>query len=725
MSTLLDSYASANADTTSSESATGAGRGQSFATPGTDYKLATIKMCIRNGSSGNGTAKAKLYSHSGTYGTSSVPTEAIGSPLATSGTVTIDQTSLTMVEFTFDGTYTLTASNHYCIAVVVESGYVRWGYDSSSPSHGGNYFSGGTWSANSGRDIAFEVYGSSAAADNIDVPTIAVSTTALTPILNNSNISVPSISLSAIEVLAPVVSAGTSIVSIASRICTISDVEVQIGRNWTYGAKINEQVTFNASLINPTVTITKGLELKYKVNGVVVFAGIIVDYVKIEIGATVLNYDIIAIDFKKICERRFVTEVYVNKSAGYIFADILTKYLADEGITSESYTILVSETTLVSEYTRLSTTTSTIEGGPVFDYIVFNRKSVLDVFNFICENAPGYNWYISVDKKLYFVSKLSYKSVSVVDSTFNHRNFKYNDSLSGYRNVQYVEGGQAETSLQSQYSPTPKPDGVSKEFFVRYPIASEPIIEINLASAGWNTISSDEIGIDTIETGMKFYWSKGVNKITQDTAVLAVLGTSDAIRITYTGLRNILVLLEDNPKILARAAIENESTGKYENVIRDTSITSINAAVMYANALIEKNSKPGIVTFDCLNLGDIAINKLVYVNKPLYGIADWYLCESISASYCDINNIKYSVSLLEGDPQGGWETAFKKLTMPSGTINIENNDTLIKYNSLNETCTISSSTTITGTHSLYVSTTTVVSSTLKLGTLTFTDTVVD
>lgn len=176
MSTLLDSYSSTNADTTSSESATGTGRGQSFTVPANNYKLNTIKMYVRNGSSGNGTATARLYTHSGTYGTSSVPAEAIGSPVATSSVVTIDQTSLTMVEFTFDGTYTLNASTYYCIAVYVESGYVRWGYDASSPSHGGNYFSGGTWAANSGRDIAFEVYGTLESSNiTVDVPLIEVS----------------------------------------------------------------------------------------------------------------------------------------------------------------------------------------------------------------------------------------------------------------------------------------------------------------------------------------------------------------------------------------------------------------------------------------------------------------------------------------------------------------------------------------------------------------------
>jgi len=509
-----------------------------------------------------------------------------------------------------------------------------------------------------------------------------------------------------------------------SRVCTIAGVEVQIGRGWNFSSKINEQVTFTATLINPTATITKGQEIIFTVNGVDVFAGIIVDYTKIEIGPTVLNYDISAIDYKKICERRIVTEAYTNKSAGYIFADILTKYLSYEYITSESYTIFVSESTIVSELTLLSTTTATIEGGPVFDYIVFNRKSVLDVFNFLCENAPGYNWYISTDKKLYFVSKLSYKSVSVVDSTFDHFNCNYNDNLSGYRNIQYIEGGQAETTTQSQYSPTPKPDGISKEFFVRYPIAREPVIEINLAGGGWSTIPASEIGIDTIETGKKFYWSKGVNKVTQDTAVLTVLGTTDAIRITYIGLRNVLVLVEDNPKILARAAIETESTGKYENCFSDSSITSINTAITYANSLIERYNKPAVISFDCYSLGDIGINKLVYVSKTLYGIADWYLCESISASYCTTTGIKYSVTLLEGDPQGGWEDYFRKLTAQS-VISIENNDTLVKYNSLNETYTMSSSTSIIGTYSLYVTTTTVISLTLTLGTLSHAYTVVD
>jgi hypothetical protein len=125
--------------------------------------LNSAKFHLYKEGSPTGNMTAYLYAHSGTYGTSSVPT---GSALATSGTVSIAtlSASYTLVTFTFTGTnkYRLVKNTYYVITVQYGGGDVsnrlRVGFDGSSPTHSGNgsrYQS--SWGA-IGQDLCFYVY---------------------------------------------------------------------------------------------------------------------------------------------------------------------------------------------------------------------------------------------------------------------------------------------------------------------------------------------------------------------------------------------------------------------------------------------------------------------------------------------------------------------------------------------------------------------------------------
>lgn len=125
--------------------------GESFAVT-TSRVLSTAKFRLSKEGSPTGTICAKIYAHSGTYGSSSVPT---GSALATSADVDVATltTSSAWIDFAFSGAnaITLSASTNYCIALEFtstssnSSNYVKVGLDATSPSYGGNPFIG-TWS---------------------------------------------------------------------------------------------------------------------------------------------------------------------------------------------------------------------------------------------------------------------------------------------------------------------------------------------------------------------------------------------------------------------------------------------------------------------------------------------------------------------------------------------------------------------------------------------------
>lgn len=165
---ILDSYSESNWDSDLNVAdATIAGQAQSF--HGASVVLYSAKFYLTKRGSPTGNIVAKLYAHSGTFGTSSIPT---GSALATSDNIDVSTipTSIALVEFLFTGAnqYVMSAGVDYVIAVEYSDGSngvndVLVGRDVSSPTHAGNNsrLQSGTWNAFSTSDTIFYVYNQS------------------------------------------------------------------------------------------------------------------------------------------------------------------------------------------------------------------------------------------------------------------------------------------------------------------------------------------------------------------------------------------------------------------------------------------------------------------------------------------------------------------------------------------------------------------------------------
>jgi len=160
MAAIIDSYSESNAD----NGGTSAQQGQSFT--GDGGVLNFSKFSMSKIGSPTGTAVVKIYAHSGTFGTSSVPT---GSPLATSGTFDVSTltTSSQLITFTFSGGEKITLINGTKYVVTLEISeyisswpdYVVLDLDAFAPSHAGNYsyVSGENWTFGTW-DLCFYVY---------------------------------------------------------------------------------------------------------------------------------------------------------------------------------------------------------------------------------------------------------------------------------------------------------------------------------------------------------------------------------------------------------------------------------------------------------------------------------------------------------------------------------------------------------------------------------------
>lgn len=137
------------------------GIGQSFQTVNGGQLDSLVFKCTRSGTLGN--CYAKIYNHSGTFGTSSVPT---GSALATSDAVAIADIGISAgdIIFNFSGSdrIILDPSTYYVVVCgyVTDTDYVSIAFDQSD-NHGGNYCTGRestSWSSNSGYDTIFKVF---------------------------------------------------------------------------------------------------------------------------------------------------------------------------------------------------------------------------------------------------------------------------------------------------------------------------------------------------------------------------------------------------------------------------------------------------------------------------------------------------------------------------------------------------------------------------------------
>jgi hypothetical protein len=156
-----DSYDFTNNNTYGYLDITGAALGQSFT--GDGGTLSSANMSIFKVGSPTGNVVIKIYNHSGTYGTSSVPT---GTPIATSDNVDAStlSTSSTGTSFNFSGSNKIILEDgvYYCLVITYDgdsTNKVAVSFDSTSPTHDGNkYYYYGGWYAQPTQDFGFFVF---------------------------------------------------------------------------------------------------------------------------------------------------------------------------------------------------------------------------------------------------------------------------------------------------------------------------------------------------------------------------------------------------------------------------------------------------------------------------------------------------------------------------------------------------------------------------------------
>ncbi len=354
------------------------------------------------------------------------------------------------------------------------------------------------------------------------------------------------------------------------------------------------------------------------------FHGIVFTPAKhVEPNSTLANHTLECVDWHYLADKRRVAKTYATpQTAKYIIEDIITDYLAAEGI-------------IIGE----------IQTGPVIEQMIINYQSPSAVFDALAEKA-GYIWYIDPYKALYFVERTTTPAPFDVTTNETRRFFSSLEQKSDmYRNRQYIRAGRGLTSEQIE---TFTGDGVTVSFTVGYPISKVPVVTVN--AVGQN------VGIKGLDVGKDCYWSKGDPVIVFDAAPAAV-----AVVITYYGEYSIMVVVEDAAEIAARQAIEG-GTGIVETIDDEPDLVSVVDAAMSGEA---KLTHFGVIgkqfNFTVWDWG-LSPGQLVSVTYAEYGLtAENLLIESVDIEEASPGFLAYRVKATSGPEVGDWTGFFKTL----------------------------------------------------------------
>lgn len=438
------------------------------------------------------------------------------------------------------------------------------------------------------------------------------------------------------------------------RTYTIGSNEFVVQKNsLNYSDKINERTTCSFTVIQTNShSVELGMEVSIDDENGNIFRGS-VDNTTLSADNAFTYIQVQCVDFSQLIDKRIVFDTASNEYAGEIVRILIADFFSNEGITE-----------------------GIIQDGPIIAQAVFNYDNGNIAMNYLAE-VTGFNWYIDRDKKLHFFNRSTFSSpFTLTDLSGNYSGMVVQRTRSQYRNKQYIRAGLDTTEELPKENPSPKPDGVSRTFIVRLPVAQKPRIFINDIE-----LDPNEIGVNGLDKDRKFYFSYNSNVITQDSSE-TVLSATENIEVSYKGLYPIIVVSENTDEILERKSIEG-GTGIYENVIEEQNLNTRQAAFDFAFGKLEKFGLiSNVVTFQTYNRG-LSAGQLLSISNTKFELSGNFLIESVNAR--DDNGItKYAVKCLDGSSLGGWEQFFKTLVQGNRKLVIRENEVLVLVQNTSE-----------------------------------------
>lgn len=343
-----------------------------------------------------------------------------------------------------------------------------------------------------------------------------------------------------------------------------------------------------------------------------------------------LAWEITATDNHALADRRTVPEAFDRQYAGVIVTWIIDNVLVDEGITA-----------------------GTIENGPEVGPVVSPYLYASQLLNEIAETT-GMQWRINHDKTLDFFT-FGLDSGAAIDESSDilANSVRVWRDRSECRNRQVLRGITGLTIEQTE-TPAPKPDGSTRTFVLRFDVAQKPEVYINTVQ-----VDPGGVGILGLATGMKWYWNKGSNLITQDTSETE-LTVTDTLEIKYYGQYRTTVVLDDPASITERLGVEGGS-GIYEMVDDAPQIEGTQAAMEKAMGMLRRFARISTTITMASQTIEFKVGEIRSVSFPTHDVSGDCLVMSVSAvdRPHEDNKLLYQATLVDGEAVGGWVNFFR------------------------------------------------------------------
>ena len=310
-----------------------------------------------------------------------------------------------------------------------------------------------------------------------------------------------------------------------------------------------------------------------------------------------LHYSIQCIDWHYLADKRIAAETYADEYFGFVFNDLVTKYLLGEDIT-------------VGEIQYLA-------DGPKLVQATVNYVKVSEAFDTLAEKA-GFIWYIDETKKIYFIDRETNDAPWTAEYPYLEATPQLSEGNPLYRNRQYIRGARALTSTQIENLIG---DGQAKAFIVGFPLAQTPTIYVGGAGP-------KIVGIKGVDTGCEWYWNKGENTIYAEAAP----ADGAAIQVTYIGEYRIIALSTDDDEVLNRMAVEGGGTGYVEDISDDVEADTKESAFETAAGLLLKYCRDAQKFSFSTRKSGLKAGQFLSVNYPPLGLDTSMLIESIDIS---------------------------------------------------------------------------------------------
>jgi len=308
----------------------------------------------------------------------------------------------------------------------------------------------------------------------------------------------------------------------------------------------------------------------------------------------------------------------------------------------------------------------TIDNGPLVEQAVFAYETGAQCLDDLAGQA-NFWWKIDQNRVMWFKPNQSLYGPFIATGDTVLTDVQVEDDNPNYRNRQYIIGGRDTSDPQTE---TQVGDGSKQSFTVKYPIASIPTITVNGVAQTVGQKGS---------SGSAFYWADNDAVVAQDPAGTPLLST-DIIVIVYQGYFDVVVAIENNAAVLARQALEqNTTTGYVEQVDTAPNTTTRLSADQIAQSKLDLYSAIGrTLTFSTRQRG-ISAGQLMCVYLPEHNINyDYFLVESVSI-VDDGQSLIYQVKAVEGPIDDSWTKFFTKIIQSSNpvTINVGSGQVLV------------------------------------------------